>query len=453
MLKKQGDNTDSFFSSMDNAPLSKKSNNIEAGKRLRRAREAANLSQKKLADQLGVSAETVARWEKGERRPNYHARVQLQEVFGKDAKMFGFEESEEQDVPEKRDTNQPLLGNRQIIRLSTRRDLLIVGGGTLTLVAGYAGLSKWLQFWPWSPPHSVQIAQYSYKKAPRSLSWSPDGAYLASAHEDRAVLIWNKQTGDSIAYKGHIEGNGFVNAVAWCPTGKCLASVSGGSSPSIRVWSFPLTNTDLFVQKRNEQLTTVAWSHDGKYLAFGGRGTRIEVWEPLANQQTTQFDLPEGMKGIQDLSWSLDDKMLVVATNDKAIVFCNIDQRTTRAIEDAHTGTVETIAWSPVSPLQLTSGSADGTVKIWTMNSNTAQFTYKGHLKVVNDIDWSPDGNFIVSASADGTVHRWAVANGSLLEKYSGLQGDELYALDWSSDGKQLAFGGRRAKIFVWNTP
>lgn len=85
------------------------------------------------------------------------------------------------------------------------------------------------------------------------------------------------------------------------------------------------------------------------------------------------------------------------------------------------------------------------------MNSKVAQLTYRGHLEAVTDIDWSPDGNLIVSASTDGTIHRWEVATGNLIEKYSGTKGDQLYALDWSSDGKQLAFGGKERKIYVWN--
>lgn len=457
MSKEQADDIGGMSSAMQDPPFLKKerrskpqekASHSKPNTQLREARLAKGLSQEQLAPILNVGARTVMRWESGETTPQPQLLKKLCDFFEKQPQDLGFFSSDNHVSQAEESASLP-QGRTFPITPPLSRRAVILGGGIATLTVGYAGLAKWLQLWPLLP-RSAEVAHYYYAASCRSLCWSPEGAYLASAHDDRAVLIWNKQTEDFAIYKGHVEGTGFTNAVAWCPTGMYLASVNGGRTPSVRVWTFPLTNTDLFIQKRDVPLTTVAWSHTGKYLAFAGRGPRVEIWEPLIKKQIGQFDLPE-ITGVQALSWSQDDQVIAVATNDKAIFFCNMTQSTARGIADAHAGIVETIAWSPVSPPLLASGSADGTVKLWVMDSNSAQLTYRGHLKTVTAIDWSPNGNFIVSASTDGTVHRWEVTAGTLIEKYPETNVGELYALDLSSNGKQLAFGGKERKIHVWS--
>lgn len=46
----------------------------------------------------------------------------------------------------------------------------------------------------------------------------------------------------------------------------------------------------------------------------------------------------------------------------------------------------------------------------------------------------------LASASDDGTVRVWNAESGDLLETFTYT--GPVYALDWSSDGTQIAFGG-----------
>lgn len=55
-----------------------------SGDRLRELRGNASMSQKDLADLLGVARETVARWETGDREPNFSTLIRLTEALGVD---------------------------------------------------------------------------------------------------------------------------------------------------------------------------------------------------------------------------------------------------------------------------------------------------------------------------------------------------------------------------------
>jgi transcriptional regulator with XRE-family HTH domain len=58
------------------------------GRRLRKYREAAGLSQAELADRAGVHRRTVIKIERGEREPHWPTAVALAEALGKEVTDF-----------------------------------------------------------------------------------------------------------------------------------------------------------------------------------------------------------------------------------------------------------------------------------------------------------------------------------------------------------------------------
>src|SRR5690242_7198664 len=66
-------------------------------------------------------------------------------------------------------------------------------------------------------------------------------------------------------YSGHSDG---VNAVAWSPNGKRIASASSDSS--VQVWDAGNGGHVFTYRGHTSDVFTVAWSSDGKYIASGG---------------------------------------------------------------------------------------------------------------------------------------------------------------------------------------
>ncbi|HEY4387382.1 MAG TPA: WD40 repeat domain-containing protein, partial [Ktedonobacteraceae bacterium] len=75
--------------------------------------------------------------------------------------------------------------------------------------------------------------------------------------------------------------------------------------------------------------------------------------------------------------------------------------------------------------------------------------SYTGHSDNIFALDWSPDGRTIASGSRDNTVQIWRPETGELLFLFRDHQHCVL-ALDWSPDGHYLASSDTSGVILIW---
>ena len=273
--------------------------------------------------------------------------------------------------------------------------------------------------------------------------------------------LWNTLTGEHRSTL--TEDRSFVHALALSPDGTTL--VRAGERRyltvdcrglnvttydthrihSLQLWD-PLTDELLIDFKGHRgNVSSVAFSPNGKILASGSWDDTIKLWNPTTGQYLTTFHGHNS--DVNTIAFSPDGDILASGSDDDTIKLWNSDGQV-RATLHGHADNVNSIAFSPDGKI-LASGSRDNTIRLW--NPTTEQHTaiLEGHTDWVRNVAFSPDGGTLASASDDRTIRLWDSTTGQHLATLSGHRG-YVYSVSFSPDGTTLASGSGDGTILLW---
>jgi WD40 repeat protein len=301
-----------------------------------------------------------------------------------------------------------------------------------------------------------------------SVAFSPDGKTLAAGSQDSTVKLWDIASGELRTLKGH---SGWVNSVAFSPDGKTLASVGG----SVMLWDVATGSVLRTIKTNSFLLRAVAFSPDGKTLAVGSKDYADAEQTAFGEGVARILDvatgselhvLKSGWGDVSTVAFSADGKMIATGSIDTRIKLWDaatgslLHSLGERPAAPAKPGQpvmmvvsfafVNSIAFSPDGKT-LVSGSFDNSIALWDVASGSRRGSLSGHSSSVNSVAFSRDGKTIASGSSDHTIRLWNVATNSelrLLREHSSPTSAEF-----SIDGKTIEdAGGKKTKLWDVST-
>ena len=317
----------------------------------------------------------------------------------------------------------PYSGNVQSVTFSS--------DGKYVVSAGCEILNDWSEYCiegaakVWDISNGQEVSRMTYDRAATSAAFSPDGKYVISGGCQEIDLgsgdclranarVWEAATGKEFSRKVY---HGEITSVAFSPDGRYVMVAGCGEADfqnsdcaqgDALVWDAK-TGRNIVHITTDEELLTVAFSPDGKYIITGsgdpfqeGKETTARVWDAATGKElarmihaenvTSVAFSPDGGRYVVSGSWDATARVWEALTGHEVARL-------------VHEGAVTSVAFSPDGKY-VVSGSWDATARVWEAltGQEIARITYEG---TVTSVAFSSDGKYVVSGSEDHTARVW----------------------------------------------
>ena len=265
----------------------------------------------------------------------------------------------------------------------------------------------------------------------------------------------------------------------------------------VKVWDLTTKEEVWQTKAHSNVVKDVCWTHDKKILSCSSTDRTVALHdpyntksnsEPLAtyqskapftglshhrDEQVFAASTPDGVSiydlsrptrhAIQHISWPtsvdtvttvsfspVETSIIASAATDRSIVL--YDLRTSSPLAKTTLGlATNSICWHPMEAFNFATANEDHNVYLFdSRNMKRALNIFKDHVAAVLDVDFSPTGEELVTASYDRTVRLWSRTKGHSRDIYHTKRMQRVFASKYTPDNQYIISGSDDGNVRLW---
>lgn len=272
---------------------------------------------------------------------------------------------------------------------------------------------------------------------------------FTSGSGDGVVKVWNltsrEQIWDTSAHEGMVKGLCFM---------RDQKLLSCASDKSIKLWDPCNTQSKtapLATWLGNTAFTGI--SHHRSLPNFAASSSIISIYDVsrTSTMPLQTLHWPTSTDTINALSFNqTETSILASCATDRSIIL--YDLRTSSPLSKAVLGLASNaIAWNPMEAMNFAVANEDHNIYIFDMRKmNRALNVLKDHVAAVMDIEFSPTGEGLVSASYDRTVRLWDRDGGHSRDIYHTKRMQRVFSCKFTPDAQYILSGSDDGNVRLW---